>query len=107
MYQKTEHNLGDVITMVEEKEEEVSCVTRFSNPAPLIQWFLGDAQLTNATQTNVSELEEPRKWRSESRLRHKFVKEDLGRRLRCVVQHEAYRYKQDDTHVSIDVLCEF
>ena len=35
--------------------ETVVCVTRQSNPAPVISWYLGDSRLTSVEQTNVTE----------------------------------------------------
>ena len=92
---------------MEDKDEEVVCVTRYSNPAPTIQWFLGDERLHNATQTNSSEADSPRKWRADSVLNHRFTQDDLGLRLRCVVLHEAYASRVGETYVTLDVLCEY
>ena len=35
--------------------ETVTCVTRQSNPAPVISWYLADSRLTSVAQTNVTE----------------------------------------------------
>ena len=33
---------GGIMTVTEDMEESVTCVTRNSNPAPLITWMLGE-----------------------------------------------------------------
>ena len=35
--------------------EKVTCVTRQSNPAPAVAWFLGDTKLSTVEQINVTE----------------------------------------------------
>ena len=45
--------------------------------------------------------------RSEALLEHTFTKADLGKSLRCLVRHIAYRDGEDGTLVSLDVLCEY
>ena len=35
--------------------ETVTCVTRQSNPAPAVAWFLGDTKLSSVEQINVTE----------------------------------------------------
>ena len=35
--------------------EKVTCVTRQSNPAPAVAWFLGDTKLSSVEQINVTE----------------------------------------------------
>ena len=72
--------------------ETVTCVTRHSNPAPVITWFLGDKQLsqTSVTQSNVTERQMTDRWRSEAVLTHKFGIKDTGADLRCRVSHAGY-----------------
>ena len=93
------------LTVTEDKEETVTCLTRHSNPPPTISWLLGDTPLLGGNQTNTLE-EESNNWASEATLQHMFVKADLGKTLGCVVTHTAYPAGQKTKHVVLDVLCE-
>ena len=99
--------MGDTITIMEDKDEEFVCITRYSNPAPAIMWFLEEEQLHNATQTNSSEHNSPMKWKAESDLGYSFKQDDLGLRLKCVVHHEAYIAETYETFVRLNVLCKY
>ena len=58
----------------------VKCVTRLSNPAPLISWRLGSELLSTDlhTQTEAPEPREPGKLMATSELRYTFNREHEG-----------------------------
>ena len=80
-------------------------MTRHSNPAPIISWYLGNTLLASGLQTNTTEGAGER-WRSESRLSHKFSVGDRGSLLRCVVTHSGYSLSKGQHEVSkeLDIL---
>jgi len=85
--------------------ETISCVTRHSNPAPLISWYLGDKQLVEVEQRNSTERQMSDRWRSEAVLTHKFGVQDTGSVLRCVVTHAGYAPRgHNELLVSVDVM---
>ena len=91
--------------MTEGVLEAVTCVTRHSNPAPVISWFLGDMPLSSVVQTNMTERQQSDRWRTEAVLSHKFGIKDTGSELRCRVSHAGYGpvgFK--DTSVKINVM---
>ena len=96
---------GEMLAVTENQLEEVVCLTRNSNPAPLISWYLGDTLLASVLQTNTTEAEGER-WRSEARLSHRFSVGDRGSLLRCVVTHSGYSLSQGQHEVStrLDIL---
>ena len=88
--------------------ELLSCESRRSNPPPLLRWYLGDRELRSAhDQTNSTEEDDARRWKSVSTLQHKFAKEDYGKTLACRVEHPAYPAGQQTATVTLDVLCEY
>ena len=61
----------------------VKCVTRLSNPAPLISWRLGPELLSTDlhTQTEAPEPREPGKLMATSELRYTFNREHEGKQV--------------------------
>ena len=100
--------MTEMITVTESKMSVVSCVTRFSNPAPTISWKLGDTILPSYNQTDKAEVTAANKVRSESWLKQEFSQENTGELLSCVVTHPAYtdQSHQAAVHATLDVLCE-
>jgi len=94
---------GGLLTVTENNNETVTCVTRHSNPAPSISWLLGDMPLSSTNQTNSSE-PDSNKWRSEATLQHVFVKSEMGKRLYCVVKHVAYKDGENTTYAKLDIM---
>ena len=93
---------GGQLSLTDNKLETVVCVTRNSNPAPIISWYLGDTAITSSLQTNVTEGETER-WRSEAELSHKFSVTDRGSVLRCVVTHSGYTNTGAQHQVSVQL----
>ena len=92
------------LTVTENKEETVKCLTKHSNPPPSISWILGETILKATNQTNTLD-EESNKWTSEATLVHIFQKSDLGKTLTCVVSHMAYTTGQEIIQATLDILC--
>ena len=90
------------LSLTDSTLETVVCLTRNSNPAPLISWYLGDTAITSGLQTNMTEGETDR-WRSQSELSHKFSVGDLGSVLRCVVTHSGYTNTGAQHQVSVQL----
>jgi len=67
----------------------VQCESRQSNPAPDLQWFLGNQRLSGSRQTNTPERGGQR-WRSLSVLKHAFGHVDFGQHLTCKASHRAF-----------------
>ena len=96
---------GEAVRVKEGLLESVSCVTRHSNPAPVIAWYLGDRRLQDVEQKNTTERQMSDRWRSEAVLTHKFGIQDAGSALRCVVTHAGYSPQgQEEVSVLIDVM---
>ena len=95
---------GGQLSLTDNTLETVTCLTRNSNPAPLISWYLGDTAITSGLQTNITEGETER-WRSEAELSHKFSVRDRGSVLRCVVSHSGYSNTaaQHQVEVQLDI----
>ena len=91
--------------MTESRTENLTCITRFSNPSPAISWVLGDLAINTTFQNNTME-EGSNKWMSEATLEYTFLKKDLGKRLSCLVSHPAYPSGENSTLAKLDVLCE-
>ena len=81
---------SEELSVKEGAEERVACVTRMSNPAPQITWYLGNTRLVTVEQTNVTERELHDRWRSEAVLTHRFTVQDADKRLSCRVSHAGY-----------------
>ena len=96
---------GGLLTVTESRTEIVTCITRFSNPAPTISWVLGDLAINTTFQNNTME-EDSNKWKSEATLEYMFLKNDTGKRLSCLVSHPAYPTGENSTLAKLDVLCE-
>ena len=93
---------GGQLSLTDNTVETVVCVSRNSNPAPLLSWYLGDTALTTGLQTNTSEGESER-WRAEGRLSHRFSVRDQGSVLRCVATHSGYGNSQGRQEVSVQL----
>ena len=96
---------GAKVTVVDGKLETVHCESRKSNPAPILQWFLGDRELRASVQKNVTEDDDSRRWKAFSVLEYVFSQDDFGKSLICRVNHPAYANKQEETAVKLDLLC--
>ena len=96
---------GGLLTVTESRTESVTCITRFSNPSPAISWVLG-AQAINTTYQNNTMEKGSNKWKSEATLEYMFLKNDLGKRLSCLVSHPAYPTGENSMLAKLDVLCE-
>ena len=96
---------GGLLTVTDSSKESVTCITRYSNPAPAISWVLGDLAINTTFQNNTKE-ESSNKWKSEATLEYMFLKNDLGKRLSCLVSHPAYPSGENSTLAKLDVLCE-
>ncbi len=70
-----------------------------------MRFFLGDTELQGSEADNRTEEGDARRWRTVSRLRHKFAKSDYGKPVTCRVQHPAYSTGSRDATVVLDVLC--
>ena len=81
---------AEEISVSEGAEERLACVTRMSNPAPEVSWYLGNTRLASVEQTNVTEREVADRWRSEAVLTHRFGVGDADKRLSCRVSHAGY-----------------
>ncbi len=93
--------------MVDGQIENLECESRRSNPPSTMRWYLGDTELQAAEEaSNETEEGDPRRWRTVSRLRHKFAKTDYGKPVTCRVEHPAYSTGFRDATVVLDVLCE-
>ncbi|XP_071749780.1 synaptogenesis protein syg-1 isoform X2 [Lepeophtheirus salmonis] len=97
---------GSKVTLVDSKEESVSCQSRESNPAPFIRWFLGDDQeITEfSVQNNQTESEDSRRWQSMSVLQYRFRRNDAERQLTCRIYHPAIVNGYYDSSVDLDIL---
>eukprot|EP00094_Tigriopus_californicus_P013464 TCALIF_13024-PA protein Name:"Similar to KIRREL Kin of IRRE-like protein 1 (Homo sapiens)" AED:0.12 eAED:0.13 QI:0/0.83/0.76/0.92/0.91/1/13/506/759 len=95
---------GGQITLVDGQVESLRCESRHSNPPPKLKWYLGDRELQAAIQTNETEEDDQRRWKSISTLQHKFAKTDFGKPLMCKIEHPAYRTGSQETTVVLDVL---
>ena len=98
---------GAKVTVVDGKLETVHCESRKSNPAPILQWFLGDRELRASVQKNVTEDDDSRRWKAFSVLEYVFSQDDFGKSLICRVNHPAYANKQEETAVKLDLLCKY
>ena len=78
------------LSVREGAEESVACVTRMSNPAPQVTWYLGNTRLVTVEQTNMTERELEDRWRSEAVLTHRFGVQDADKMLTCRVSHAGY-----------------
>jgi hypothetical protein len=85
-----------VLRMVEDKLENITCMTSHSNPAPTISWELGDKVL-DSTQKMISNT-------SESVLAQSFPRSSSGLELRCVVMHGAYPTGRRVVTAILDIL---
>ena len=93
--------VGTQITVVDGKLETVHCESRKSNPAPVLQWFLGELlhqknikktdftkkkifafsgerELRASAQKNVTEEGDDRRWKAYSVLEYVFSQDDFG-----------------------------
>ena len=96
---------GELLTVTASRTESITCTTRYSNPAPIISWVLGDLAINTTFQNNTME-EDSNKWKSEATLEYMFLKKDLGKTLSCLVSHPAYPVGENSTLAKLDVLCE-
>ncbi len=96
---------GADLTVVDGKLETVHCESRKSNPAPVLQWFLGDRELRATEQKNVTEDDDSRRWKAFSVLEYVFSQDDFGKNLICRVKHPAYANEHEETAVKLDLLC--
>ena len=71
----------------ESAEAVLVCVTRLSNPAPVISWTLGDHIISGDlyTQTDSPEPLEPHKVTSSSELRYTFSREQEGQQVKLEI----------------------
>ena len=97
---------GAQLTVTASRTETVRCVTRHSNPAPVITWLVGNTAINSTRQNNTME-NKSNKWRSEASLEYMFLKSDLGKRVTCLVTHPAYLSGENKTLAKLDVLCKF
>jgi len=96
--------LGTEITVVDGKLETVHCESRKSNPAPLLEWFLGDRPIRASAQKNVTEEGDDRRWKAYSVLEYVFSQDDYGKNLICRVNHPAYANEYEEASVKLDLL---
>lgn len=59
------------------------------------------------SQTNSTELDNPRTWVAISLLELPISKEDHGRTLRCVALHESYSTRSSSVEVRLNVMCKY
>ncbi|GLV42586.1 uncharacterized protein CBL_03325 [Carabus blaptoides fortunei] len=95
------HNLtslhGDMAT--------IKCVARYGNPPAVIKWFLDQNEITpTRSQTNSTELDNPRTWVAISLLELSISKENHGKTLRCVALHESYSTRSSSVEVRLNVM---
>lgn len=96
----------NAITVVDGKLETVHCESRKSNPAPVLQWFLGENELkASSTQKNITEENDERRWKAFSVLEYVFSQDDYGKSLVCRVNHPAYPNSHEEAAVKLDLLC--
>ena len=93
---------GGQLSLTDNKVESLVCVSRNSNPAPSMSWYLGQTALPSGLQTNRSEGQSER-WRSEARLSRRFSVRDQGSVLRCVLAHAGYGTTQGRHEVSVQL----
>ena len=69
-----DREISDLVTVTEKLMSVVRCVTRFSNPAPVISWSVSGDQLpvNSYNQTDTAEQTAGNKVMSESVLVHQF-----------------------------------
>lgn len=96
--------VGTQITVVDGKLETVHCESRKSNPAPVLQWFLGERELRASAQKNVTEEGDDRRWKAYSVLEYVFSQDDFGKQLTCRVNHPAYANEHEEAAVKLDLL---
>jgi len=90
---------GSNLTVSVDKVVVVSCHSRQGNPVANIKWFIGETELTSASnQSNLAASQQGvgagarsnAAWTALSTLTYAFRKSDNGAKLRCVAFHDAY-----------------
>lgn len=92
-------------TVVENRQANIKCLSRYGNPPAEIKWFIGDQELPSHEygQTNVTEVDKHKTWMAVSVLQHTFSKADHNMPLRCKAFHQAYQSRSQSIDVLMDV----
>ncbi|KYN03000.1 Kin of IRRE-like protein 3 [Cyphomyrmex costatus] len=80
--------LGATLTLQEGQEVMISCVSKYGNPPAVIKWFIGNKEEKSYTsQSNATEVDNPKTWAAHSILRVRGRRENHGLPIRCVAMH--------------------
>ncbi|KAK0168845.1 hypothetical protein PV327_002611 [Microctonus hyperodae] len=80
--------LTGVLTLRENQEVTISCVSRYGNPPALIKWFIGGDEVEPLReQTNATEVDSPKTWAAHSLLRVRGQRDNHGLPIRCLSLH--------------------
>ena len=88
-----------ILKLVEDKLENITCITSHSNPPPLISWQYGDKVLESVQKISSDH--------HESILTSSFPRSSSGSDLVCIVRHGAYPTGQRVVTVTLDILCRY
>ncbi|XP_018044956.1 PREDICTED: hemicentin-2-like [Atta colombica] len=80
--------LGATLMLQEGQEVMISCISKYGNPPAVIKWFIGNKEEKSYTsQSNATEVDNPKTWAAHSFLRVRGRRENHGLPIRCVAMH--------------------
>ncbi|XP_068084855.1 kin of IRRE-like protein 2 [Anabrus simplex] len=86
------------------EKASIKCISRLGNPPARLKWFVDDQELMEGhTQSNATEIDNPRTWVAISVLKLTISKDMYGKTLKCVAVHESYPTKSLEIAVRLDV----
>ncbi|XP_068084854.1 synaptogenesis protein syg-1 [Anabrus simplex] len=95
---------GHNLTVPVGEKATIRCISRLGNPPAKIKWFIGDDEVADGhSQSNATEMDNPRTWVAVSVLKLTVNKNMFGKTLKCVAAHESYHAKALQIEVRLDV----
>ncbi|KAK2709999.1 hemicentin-2-like isoform X1 [Artemia franciscana] len=104
IYYNSSKDSTAIVTVNSETKNRIKCISEEGNPPPSLLWFLGNQQIDSAYDQSDDPLDGLSKgWRSILELDYTFRKDDNGKMLRCVANHEALTEKTLEAKAMLNV----